>query len=188
MAWQQHLASAGSEEEHHRIHAARLLGERITSLPPLAEHAFPPDCRSSAPPSVRRAEARWGLATRAREDRDPNEYVGRHKCARVQQLIWTNQNEVDSRLQTGVDETATHSDESGLDIRYPIDPTEGNGSAGECHDDPEPFFPSPPSPSHSPPPDETNVPPPPSPNETGALLPTLPPNHVGMAPPEITYQ
>ncbi|KIK11164.1 hypothetical protein PISMIDRAFT_43836, partial [Pisolithus microcarpus 441] len=45
-AWQQHLASAGSEEERHRIHAARLLGEQVTSLPPLAEHAFPPDCRS----------------------------------------------------------------------------------------------------------------------------------------------
>ncbi|KAI5997084.1 hypothetical protein EDD15DRAFT_2247767 [Pisolithus albus] len=98
-AWQQHLASAGSEEERHRIHAARLLGERITSLPPLAEHAFPLDSSSSVPRSVRRAEARRGLATRAREDRDPTEYVGRRKRARLKQPIRTNQNEADSGQQ-----------------------------------------------------------------------------------------
>ncbi|KIK29823.1 hypothetical protein PISMIDRAFT_88326 [Pisolithus microcarpus 441] len=75
-----------------------------------------------------------------------------------------------------------YSDESGLDIRYPIDPTEGNEGAGEYHDqvhDLEPFFPPPPSPLRSPPPDETNIPSPP---------PTLLPNRVDMALPEIGYK
>ncbi|KAI6031148.1 hypothetical protein PISMIDRAFT_442908 [Pisolithus microcarpus 441] len=73
-AWQQHLASASSEEECRRIRTARLLGERMTSLPPLAKHSFPPDYRHSVPPSVRRAEARRGLATRCREGILPTRY------------------------------------------------------------------------------------------------------------------
>jgi len=35
------------------------------------------------PPSIRRADAHQGLAKRARENHDPNEYVGQQKCARV---------------------------------------------------------------------------------------------------------
>ena len=35
------------------------------------------------PSSIQRADARQGLAKQARENRDPNEYVGRRKCARV---------------------------------------------------------------------------------------------------------
>ncbi|KAI5997037.1 hypothetical protein EDD15DRAFT_2412710 [Pisolithus albus] len=83
VAWKQHLASASSEEERQRIRSARLLGERITSLPILSDPLSPPDRNSSVPPSVRRAEARRGLAKRAREGRDPNEYVGRRKQART---------------------------------------------------------------------------------------------------------
>ena len=84
-AWNQHLANAGSEDERHRIRMARLLGERMTSLPPPTKHSSPPDCDYSVPPGVRRAEARRGLAKRAREARDLSEHVGRCKRARVKQ-------------------------------------------------------------------------------------------------------
>ena len=82
-AWYQHLASACTEEEHQCIQTARLLGDRIASPPPLTKPSSIPDHDYSVPPSVRRAEACQGLAKRARENHDPNEYVGRWKCARV---------------------------------------------------------------------------------------------------------
>ncbi|KAI6106602.1 hypothetical protein EDD16DRAFT_1708626 [Pisolithus croceorrhizus] len=95
-------------------------------------------------------------------------------------------------IQTGVNETATHLDESGLDIGYPIDLTEGNEGPGEYHGhfhDPELFFPPPPSPPCSPPPGEMDVPSPSPPNETGGVpQPTLAPGCVEMALPEIRYQ
>ncbi|KAI6094055.1 hypothetical protein EV401DRAFT_1896508 [Pisolithus croceorrhizus] len=97
-AWLQHLANASSEEECQRIRTARLLGEWMTSLPPLANPSSPPTRNYSVPPSVRRIEALRGLAKRARENRDPNEYVGRRKHARVQQPIHINQTEEDSRI------------------------------------------------------------------------------------------
>ncbi|KIK19820.1 hypothetical protein PISMIDRAFT_13390, partial [Pisolithus microcarpus 441] len=83
-AWHLHLASAGSEEERQKIRTARLLGERVASLPPVPGSSSLLD---QVPPSIRRAEARRGLAKRAREDQDPNEYVGRRKRARVQQSV-----------------------------------------------------------------------------------------------------
>ena len=88
-AWYQHFASTCTEEEHQHIRTARLLGDRIASPPPLTKPSSIPDRDYSVPPSVRRAEARRGLAKRARENHDPNEYVGRRKCARahVQQPI-----------------------------------------------------------------------------------------------------
>jgi len=63
-AWNQHLANAGSEDERHQICMARLLGERITSLPPSVKHSSLPDPDHSVPTSVHRAEARRGLAKR----------------------------------------------------------------------------------------------------------------------------
>ncbi|KAI5992517.1 hypothetical protein EDD15DRAFT_2368278 [Pisolithus albus] len=96
VAWKQHLANASSEEERQRIRTARLLGERITSLPPLPEPLSPPDRNHFVPPSVRRAEARRGLAKRAREDRDPNEYVGHRKHVRKKQSNDPNQTDVPS--------------------------------------------------------------------------------------------
>jgi len=82
-AWYQHLASACTQEERQCIQNARLWGHRIESLPPLTKPSSTPDRDHSVPSSVRRADARRGLAKRARENRDPNEYVGRRKCARV---------------------------------------------------------------------------------------------------------
>ncbi|KIM50461.1 hypothetical protein SCLCIDRAFT_145454, partial [Scleroderma citrinum Foug A] len=73
-AWYQHLASACTEEEHQCIQTARVLADRIASLPPLTRPSLTPDRDYSVPPSVRRAEARQGLAKRARENRNPNEY------------------------------------------------------------------------------------------------------------------
>jgi len=88
-AWYQHLASACTEEECQHIQTARLLGDRIASLPPLTKPSSTPDRDYLVPPSARRADTRQGLAKRARENRDPNEYVGRRKCVhvRVQQPI-----------------------------------------------------------------------------------------------------
>jgi len=82
-AWYQHLASACMEEEHQYIQAARLLGDQIASLPPLTKPSSTPDRDYSVPPSVRRANARRGLAKQARENHNPNEYVGQWKCVRV---------------------------------------------------------------------------------------------------------
>ena len=82
-AWYQHLATASTEEERQHIQTARLLGDQIASLSSLIKLSSTPDRDYSVPPSVRRAEARRGLAKRARENRDPDEYVGRRKCARV---------------------------------------------------------------------------------------------------------
>ena len=82
-AWYQHLASACTEEECQRIQTARVLADQIASLPPLTRPSSTPDRDYSVPPSIRRAEARRGLAKRARENHDPNEYVGQRKCARV---------------------------------------------------------------------------------------------------------
>ena len=84
-AWNQHLANAGSEDERHCIRMARLLGERMTSLPPPTKHSSPPDRNYSVSPGVRRAEACRGLAKRAREACDLSEHVGWHKRARVKQ-------------------------------------------------------------------------------------------------------
>ena len=48
----------------------------MSSLPPLTKSSSPPDRDYSVPPSVRtRAEVRRRLVKRAREDRDPNEYI-----------------------------------------------------------------------------------------------------------------
>ena len=82
-AWYQHFASTCTEEEHQHIRTARLLGDRIASPPPLTKPSSIPNRDYSVPPSVRRAEARRGLAKWARENHDPNEYMGRRKCAHV---------------------------------------------------------------------------------------------------------
>jgi len=71
------------QEECQRIQNARLWGHQIESLPPLTKPSSTPNCDYSVPSSVWRADARQGLAKRARENRDPNEYVGRRKCAHV---------------------------------------------------------------------------------------------------------
>jgi len=57
----------------------------MPSLSPLTRSSSPPDRDYSVPPSVRaRAEVlRRGLVKRAREDSDPNEYVGRRQRARA---------------------------------------------------------------------------------------------------------
>ncbi|KAL4080256.1 hypothetical protein V8B97DRAFT_1914317 [Scleroderma yunnanense] len=83
-AWNQHLASMGSEEEHQHIHTARLFGDHMASLPPLTAASSPFDHGYSAPPSVHRAEACRGLAKWARENQDLNQYVGHCKPAHVQ--------------------------------------------------------------------------------------------------------
>ena len=75
-AWYQHLASACTEEERQQIQTARVLADQIASLPPLIRPSSTPDRNYSVPPSIWRAEACRGLAKRARENRDPNEYVG----------------------------------------------------------------------------------------------------------------
>ncbi|KAI6097117.1 hypothetical protein EDD16DRAFT_1527738 [Pisolithus croceorrhizus] len=61
MAWLKHLANASSEEEHQQIHTTRLLGEQITSLPPLANPSLPLTHNYSAPLSVHMIEALQGL-------------------------------------------------------------------------------------------------------------------------------
>ncbi|KAI6019341.1 hypothetical protein PISMIDRAFT_10720 [Pisolithus microcarpus 441] len=81
---------------------ARLLGEQITSLPPLANSSPPPNCNLSVPPSVRRIKALRGLAKRARENRNPNEHVGRRKRARLKQPTDINQNEDSSGIQVSI--------------------------------------------------------------------------------------
>ncbi|KAI6007028.1 hypothetical protein EDD15DRAFT_2394684 [Pisolithus albus] len=198
-AWLQHLANVSSEEERQRIRTARLLGEWMTSLPPLAIPSLPPTRDYSVPPSVLRNEALRGLAKRAREDRDPNEYVGRRKRARSKQPTHLNQNEDSSGLQPDVDETSgllqpVHPDDSGMDAndiqsdRDPIDPANDNFS-----------LPPPPSPSQSPPQDETDACSPPLPlpalhspprDETETCSPLPPPSRLEQAPPamSIMYQ
>ncbi|KAI6013382.1 hypothetical protein PISMIDRAFT_9512 [Pisolithus microcarpus 441] len=106
--WLQHLANVSLEEECQRIRSARLLGERITSLPPLANSSPPPNCNLSVPPSIRRIEALWGLAKWARENCDPNKHVGRRKRARLKQPTDINQNEDSSRIQMDANKTAGH--------------------------------------------------------------------------------
>ncbi|KIM58426.1 hypothetical protein SCLCIDRAFT_28085 [Scleroderma citrinum Foug A] len=64
--WYQHLASMCTEEEYQRIQTARVLGDQIASLPPLTKPSSTPNHNYSA-----------------RENRDPNEYVGQWKCACV---------------------------------------------------------------------------------------------------------
>ncbi|KAI6097308.1 hypothetical protein EDD16DRAFT_1527647 [Pisolithus croceorrhizus] len=107
-AWLQHLANAGSEEECQRICTARLLGEQMTSLPPLANPSSLPTCNYFVPPSMHRIEALWGLAKWARENCNLNEYVGCCKCARVQQPIHINQTQGNSGIQVDVNKTAGH--------------------------------------------------------------------------------
>ena len=82
-AWYQHLASTCTEEERQHIQTARVLADRIESLPPLTRPSSTPNRDYLVPPSIWRAETCQGLAKWARENRDPNEYVGRRKCARV---------------------------------------------------------------------------------------------------------
>ncbi|KAI5982225.1 hypothetical protein EDD15DRAFT_2378122 [Pisolithus albus] len=91
----------------------------------------------SVPPSVCRAEARRGLPKRAREDRDPNEYVGHHKHARTKQSNDNNQTEV---LSGNANKPAVplHPAEGELDTpntqtdRSLVDPFDNN----DCHDYP----------------------------------------------------
>ncbi|KAI6158237.1 hypothetical protein BKA82DRAFT_4010333 [Pisolithus tinctorius] len=109
-AWHQHLASASSEEERQCIRTARLLGECISSLPTLTASS-PLDCDNSVPPSLRRAEAHRGLAQRARENQDPNHYVGQRKRPRMQ---------ANSERLTGDDETA------GCSLSQPAFPDQGD--------------------------------------------------------------
>ncbi|KAI6096283.1 hypothetical protein EDD16DRAFT_1720038 [Pisolithus croceorrhizus] len=109
ITWQQNFASTSLEDECQCIYAARLLGDRITSLPPLVSPSSPPSHDYSAPPSICRAEAHQGLAKWAREDRDPNGYVGCCKRAHVKQSIDINQIEDNSGTQANPNETAGHS-------------------------------------------------------------------------------
>ncbi|KIK26932.1 hypothetical protein PISMIDRAFT_8486 [Pisolithus microcarpus 441] len=163
--WLQHLANASSEEECQRICSARLLGEQITSLPPLANSSPPPNRNLSVPPSVRRIEALRGLAKRARENRDPNEHVGRRKRARLKQPTDINQNEDSSGIQMDANETAGHV------LSQPAHPGDGAMDVNDPQSDRDPIdpidnnFSPPPSPSQSPPQDETDPcsPPPPPP-------------------------
>ncbi|KIK14677.1 hypothetical protein PISMIDRAFT_17120 [Pisolithus microcarpus 441] len=163
--WLQHLANASSEEECQRIRSARLLGERIMSLPPLANSSPPPNRNLSVPPSIRRIEALRGLAKQARENRDLNEHVGRCKRARLKQPTDINQNEDSSGIQMDANETAGHV------LSQPAHPGDGAMDVNDLQSDRDPIdpidnnFSPPPSLSQSPPQDETDPcsPPPPPP-------------------------
>ncbi|KAI6033977.1 hypothetical protein PISMIDRAFT_18815 [Pisolithus microcarpus 441] len=143
----------------------KLLGERITSLPPLANSSPPPNRNLSVPPSVRRIEALRGLAKQARENRNPNEHVGRHKRARLKQPTDINQNEDSSGIQMDANEMAGHV------LSQPAHPGNGAMDVNDPQSDRDPInpidnnFSPPPSPSQSPLQDETDPcsPPPPPP-------------------------
>ncbi|KAI5991402.1 hypothetical protein EDD15DRAFT_2368765 [Pisolithus albus] len=195
VTWQHHLATASSEEERRCIHAAHLLGDRMATLPPLANSSLSPDRNHSVPPSVRRIEALRGLAKRAREDCDPNEYVGHHKHACARWPTGTSHIEVNSRIQGDANETAgpllsqtVRTGDAEMD-NYPsaqrgvVDPINDNEDRFSTH----------PSPPHSPPPDdEPRFSPPPSPHRSS--LPDGPdanppsPNRTYRTPPNISYQ
>ncbi|KIK20251.1 hypothetical protein PISMIDRAFT_13141 [Pisolithus microcarpus 441] len=185
-AWLQHLANASSEEEHQQIRTARLLGEQMMSLPPLAIPSSPPTHNYSVPPSMLRIEALQGLAKQAREDHDPNKYVGCHKHARSKQPIHLTQDEDNSGLQPDVDET------SGPMLSQPVHPD--NGGIDPINNNLSP----PPSLSQSPPQDVTDMcspPPPPPPlcsppsqDKTDTCSPLPPPSHAEQASPAIMYQ
>ncbi|KIK18625.1 hypothetical protein PISMIDRAFT_14248 [Pisolithus microcarpus 441] len=123
----------------------------------------PPGCDYSVPPSIHRAEARWGLAKRAREDHNLNGYVGCHKCARVKQPIDPKQIEDNSGIQTDTNEMASSNENEGdqgspnpqVD-EDPVDPIDDNEHLSLS-----------PSLPHSPPPDVTD--PRPSPPPPGCI-------------------
>ncbi|KAI6095854.1 WD40-repeat-containing domain protein [Pisolithus sp. B1] len=181
VAWQHHLANASSEEEHQCICAACLLGDQATTLPPLASPSAPPDRNHSVPPSVHRIEALRGLSKRVREDRNPNEYVGRRKRAHAKQPTDTSHAEANSGIQMDTNETA------GPSLSQPVQPDGGmnnyhpqvdSGPIDPINDDKlclspppswsrspapdnEPCLSPPSSPHCSSPPDRPDVPPPP---------------------------
>ncbi|KIM61822.1 hypothetical protein SCLCIDRAFT_25489 [Scleroderma citrinum Foug A] len=195
-AWYQHLASACTEEEHQRIQTVRVLADRIASLPPLTRPSSTPDRNYS----------------RARENRDPNEYVGRQKCAcvRIQQPIEQAgpSNSGDQVANPSPTQAAHQDDREFLhfddheydtppplpeehDLPLPLLPEEHDAPPPppppEEHDAP----PLPPPEEHDappppPPPEEHDAPPPPPPEEHDA--PPPPPNHLDQENRCITYQ